>query len=281
MQIFHGLPPVSLGRPFRGWHRLFAVVLAALMIAAVAPPAGAAQGSPVVVVGDSILLAAAEEITASFPGRPVVVDAEVGRPTNVGLDVIRQHRGSITDTLVVGLGANDGATPSIFRPRVEAILAEVSDVAHVYWVEVAEVRSYYPTTNAIVREVAARYPNVTIIPWSADALANSNWTGSDGLHLTAAGQHAMAERIANAVNGVAFLQATAQAIIDAGPPPLAYRVDPLSAIVESSRAGYTALLPFAAGRWDQTSAAADCVTPVVGFAAKPHAASSRVCTPDP
>ncbi|NNE74108.1 MAG: hypothetical protein HKN26_10620 [Acidimicrobiales bacterium] len=174
----------------------------ALIAALVVTPAAAAHETEdgatrhLTVIADSIVLGAAEEIPAAMPDDWVTaVDAEVSRSTSDGLATIRSQRGQITDTLVIGLGANDGGSPALFRPRVEALLAEVADVPHVYWIEIAEVRSYYPSANAVVRDVAAQYDNVEIIPWGAQALADPGLTGTDGLHLTSRGQQAMADLI--------------------------------------------------------------------------------------
>ncbi len=151
------------------------------------------------VVGDSIVLGAQEEIVASAPaGWAARVDAKVSRGTDAGLDVVRANKASITDVLVIGLGANDGGSPGIFGPRVEALLAEVAHVPHVFWLEIAEVRPYYPGANAVVRDVASRYDNVSVIPWSALALSNPGLTADDGLHLTGPGQQAMADLVIEA-----------------------------------------------------------------------------------
>lgn len=179
-----------------------AIAVAVLLIAlsAAPQPAVRAEGRSLFVVADSIVLGAAREIPSTMPADwEVVVDAKVSRSTTAGLDVVRANRSAIGDTLVIGLGANDGGTPSVFRPRVEALLAEVADVPHVFWIEIAEVRNYYPGANQVVRDAAKLYNNVSVIEWSAVALANPGLTVSDGLHLTEPGRQAMADAIAAAV----------------------------------------------------------------------------------
>ena len=161
-----------------------------------------AQGATrsLIVVGDSIVLSASEELVASAPADwTVQINAEVSRPTNVGHDVVRANLAAITDTLVIGLGANDAASPDVFQRRASALLADVAAVPHVFWIEVAEVRDYYPVANAAIRELAAAYPNVSIVPWTALATANPGLTAADGLHLTGPGQQALADAILTAV----------------------------------------------------------------------------------
>ncbi len=167
-------------------------------------PAAAQPTRSLVVVGDSIVLSAAEEIPAMLDASwTVQIDAEVSRPTNVGLKILQANLASLTDTLVIGLGANDSSSPDLFRRRVEAVLAAVAEVPRVFWFEIAEVRNYYPEANAIIRDVASRYDNVEVLPWSAQALADPSLTADDGLHLTAAGQSALARVAVDAVTATA------------------------------------------------------------------------------
>ncbi len=187
------------------------LVVVLLVLIAAAPLVDADDASPpsrsMFVVCDSIALGASDELHASMPQDwDVRVDAEVSRPTNVGLDVVRANRASIDDVLVIGLGANDSGSPSVFAARVEAMLAEVADVPHVFWIELAEVRSYYPRANAIIRELASRYDNVSIIPWHDIAAANANLTAADGLHLTRAGAQRHADAIVEAAMGTDLLR---------------------------------------------------------------------------
>ncbi len=151
-------------------------------------------------VGDSIVLSASEELVASAPADwNVQIDAKVSRPTNVGHDIVRGNLAAITDTLVIGLGANDAASPDVFRKRAAALLADVANVPHVFWIEIAEVRDYYPMANANIRELANSYPNVSIVPWTALATGTPGLTASDGLHLTGPGQQALADAILSLV----------------------------------------------------------------------------------
>ena len=201
-------------------HGAFVALLALVVSLTGLAPGGAQAVSDdlprkLFVIGDSIVLGAQEEIVASAPANWTArVDAKVSRGTDVGLDVFRANKADITDVLVIGLGANDGGSPGIFGPRVEALLAEAANVPHVFWLEIAEVRDYYPGANAVVRDVASRYDNVSVIPWSALSLSNPSLTADDGLHLTGAGQQVMADLVLDA--------ATATAAIVNGPPVEVY-----------------------------------------------------------
>ncbi len=202
-----GLPvsaaaPVAAAAPAAA---LVAAIIVALLAGSMATLPIAASASAqatrsLIVVGDSIVLAASEELVASAPSEwNVQIDAEVSRPTNVGHDIVRGNLAAITDTLVIGLGANDAASPEIFRKRASALLADVAAVPHVFWIEIAEVRDYYPGANATIRDLAAGYPNVSIVPWTGLATGTPGLTASDGLHLTGPGQQALADSILSLV----------------------------------------------------------------------------------
>ncbi len=155
-----------------------AVAVVLLAAGAVVPPPAAAQQRRVVVVGDSVILGAKAQLTSSLAGMgwAVTFDAAVSRSTAAGLDAIESHRGELTDSLVVSLGANDAGNTASFRQKVKAILDATANVPHVYWVTIREVRDYYGPANQAVREVAAGRPNVTVVDWHAATLGRTDLT---------------------------------------------------------------------------------------------------------
>jgi lysophospholipase L1-like esterase len=155
----------------------------------------------VVVVGDSVILGAQGPMTSAFQGRgwAVTFDAAVNRSTSAGLTAIESHRGELTDSLVVSLGANDAGNTAAFRQRVQAILDATAGVPHVYWVTIREVRDYYAPANQVVRDLAASRPNVTVIDWHAATAGATDLTASDGLHLNGGGANRMAQVVTDAV----------------------------------------------------------------------------------
>jgi len=174
---------------------LFGVVLTGF-----APPA-AAQQRNVVVVGDSIILGAQGPIVAAFnnAGWGITFDAVVSRSTSAGAAAIDSHWQELTDSLVINLGANDAGNTAAYRQKVEQILSSTAGVPHVYWITIREVRDYYPAANQALREVAAGFPNVSVLDWNAATAGSSGLTAGDGLHLTAAGARVMTDLVAGAV----------------------------------------------------------------------------------
>ncbi|MGB3411867.1 MAG: hypothetical protein WBA45_11790 [Microthrixaceae bacterium] len=200
-------------------YRILSLVLAlALGYAATSvgmATAAGAQGRHVVVVGDSILLGAQNQLAAQYAriGWTATLDMAVSRSTLAGLDAIERHRGELGDSLVIGLGANDAGDTAAFKSRVERVLNAISEVPHVYWLTIAEVRPYYPAANQVLRDAASTHPNLTVIEWAQHAAATPTATGSDGLHLTSFG----ATEMANLVSFATVIGATPKPVGGAAP----------------------------------------------------------------
>lgn len=198
---------VSTLRRVRRAHLVAAVALVAAAcgsgILPVADQVASAQPRHVVVVSDSILLGAQAPVSTQLSGSgwTVSFDGAVSRSTLAGAEVVRSHAAELTDTLLVGLGANDAGNPATFRQRVEAVLAAASTVPNVYWLTIREVRPYYGPANQVLRDAAARHPNLHLIDWNAASWGRSDLTAGDGLHLNGAGSALIAGLVAGTLNG--------------------------------------------------------------------------------
>jgi lysophospholipase L1-like esterase len=182
------------------------VVSAVVLAGLVAATGGASATAPtrirrVVLIGDSVMAAlspgytnaAAKVIGAA--GWNVVIDARVNRTTVQGADVARARRAQETDSVVLMLGHNDGATPSVFTRRATAVLEQLKRVPRVYWLTMREPR--YAGANQVLRALARRYPNLRLIDWAHTL--KPGWTAKDGLHLNSAGATGMATLILSSV----------------------------------------------------------------------------------
>lgn len=180
---------------------LTSALVSALVVVTVSLGAASAQeGRRAVVVSDSILAGAESALVARLEeaGWSVTFDAEVNRTTYSAAAVVASHRDELTDTVVLSLGANDGADRETFRRRVDSVLAEVRDVPHVYWLSLHEVRDGYVGANEVLRELERQHPNLTVLDWHSLASADAALTASDGLHLSPAGARAMAGLVGDA-----------------------------------------------------------------------------------
>ncbi len=184
---------------------LIAVVVAAVTAVGVVaagpvPPAGAQQRHAVI-VSDSILLGAQGPLTSRLQGAGWTVDFDgaVSRSTSAGADAVRAKGLAVSDTLVLSLGANDSGNAATFRARVDAVMSAAAHVPHVYWITIREVRPYYAPANQVLRDAAARHPNLTIVDWHAASAGRTGLTASDGLHLSPSGASELASLVAGAV----------------------------------------------------------------------------------
>lgn len=187
--------------PAAGLVAALVVAIAAAGVAAGQPSPAGAQQRHAVVVSDSILLGAQGPLSARLlsAGWTVDFDGAVSRSTSAGADAVRAKGQSVSDTLVVSLGANDSGNSATFRSRVEAVMSAAAHVPHVYWITIREVRPYYAPANQVLRDAALRHRNLTIVDWNAASAGRSGLTASDGLHLTPSGATELSNIVAGAV----------------------------------------------------------------------------------
>jgi lysophospholipase L1-like esterase len=180
--------------------RAVAVAAVLALVVATGAPAGAkasARQRSVVLIGDSVLAALSPSYTNAAArviggaGWKVVVDAKVNRTTAQGADVARARRAQETDSVVVMLGQNDGATPSVFQRRAALVMQQLKTVPHVYWLTMREPR--YAGANRVLRTMTAQYRNLRLVDWAQRV--QPGWTAKDGLHLNGAGATGMARLI--------------------------------------------------------------------------------------
>ena len=183
---------------------VFATVIVLMFVArhgsvATAVPTGRAASNPrsALVIGDSVLAGTYGNIPADLPGWSVTMDATVDRSTDQGLAEVRKH-GTSFGVVVVQLGTNDGGTPSVYQPRLEALMNALAPVPRVIFLTIRVARPYYAETNQIIRQVAAAHPNVSVGDWNAAWLPTD--TGDDGLHLTPSGSVHMAQFVAGLIS---------------------------------------------------------------------------------
>jgi hypothetical protein len=60
-------------------------------------------------------------------------------------------------------------------------------VRHVFWVTLRAVDRQYAEIDDVIRAVARRHREVTVVDWGACARGHRDWFAADGVHLTGAG----------------------------------------------------------------------------------------------
>lgn len=173
------------------------MTIAGLIGSVVAVAPASAQPPRLFVVGDSVILGAESAIRSTLGASwDVVFDAAVSRSTSAGASVIAARKHEIGDTVVVQLGTNDAGTTSVFEARIDEVMQQLADIPNVVWVNIREVRDYYPAANQALRNAEARWPNLTVADWNAYSAGVPDPVYEDGLHLTGTGAQGMANMLA-------------------------------------------------------------------------------------
>ena len=148
------------------------------------------------VIGDSVIVGVRATLAQRLAGWQVNVYAQEGFSTLAAPSVINASRALIGEVVVVGLGNNDAGNPATFGQRVDAVMQALPGVRRVIWVNLRRFRAFVPALDAQLTAATARWPNLEIADWDTRATPDPSLVYADGLHLTPAGQAAMAELIA-------------------------------------------------------------------------------------
>ncbi len=154
-------------------------------------------GNRVILIGDSVMASTArryggEMCAALVPlGWQTEVDAETGRFIDFGGKVLDKRLSAGWDVRVILLGNNYGDKQDVYRTYLDEMIARLSPQP-VVLLTVTEFKPSRMQVNAVVFEMAQKYPNVVVLDWAAVTAANRALMGKDGLHLTQEGREALA-----------------------------------------------------------------------------------------
>jgi hypothetical protein len=183
--------------------KITAGILAAAAVAAFALPAQApafqSSGEGVLVVGDSLEVGSGPYLRGLLPG--VRIDAEKGRTSTTGVDVLASRLDPADRVVVFPMGTNDSpADPG----RLAADLAAVRQLAGDRCIVVATLQrprvGGVPIVglNRVVERFAAQ-TGAQVMDWNTVVRAIPSLLVSDGVHGTGEGYSARASLIAEAV----------------------------------------------------------------------------------
>jgi hypothetical protein len=176
---------------------LLAVATALASVLAVGATSTGAQTPPlrVSMIGDSVMLGAREQLLAQFAGLPVTVDAVEDRSVLGAIGMFQSAGAALGDVVVLDLGYNDSDDPAVFRERIDGAMAALAGVKRVLWLNQHEFRPGRAGMNAELSAAASRYPNLEVVDWNAEVAAHPEDVYGDAIHLTPAGQAAMASLV--------------------------------------------------------------------------------------
>jgi peptidoglycan/LPS O-acetylase OafA/YrhL len=132
--------------------------------------------------GDSVILGIRNELAKSH--EIGLVNARVGRQApellkEIGLDLPTAPDGPV----VLNLGNNN----SLREEDVTSILEALKESERVILVNTAVPRPWRDSNNEIIRDVSARYPNVTVVDWAKASEGHPEYFAPDGVHLVPTG----------------------------------------------------------------------------------------------
>jgi hypothetical protein len=181
--------------------RVRMAVLAAVIFIVV--PASAAAS--VIYVGDSLGVGTSPHLREELGGVGLEVDAKVGRPSSVGVDVLQSRISADHDVVVFDLGTNDDpAAPE----ALAANLAQARQIAGDRCLVIATLNR--PPLNGVsidglnqaITGFAGGDPATQLVDWHAQAVRDPGLL-SDGIHAGPEGYALRAQLFADAIAGCA------------------------------------------------------------------------------
>ena len=137
------------------------------------------------VTGDSVILGIRHEIEVNHP--IALINARVGRQAPELLDVMSHDSESVANSpLIFNLGNNNALT----REQVVSIFEVAKAAPKAIVVNTAVPRPWKDANNALIREVALGYPNISVIAWDQISQGHLEYFAPDGVHLVPAGVRA-------------------------------------------------------------------------------------------
>jgi len=142
------------------------------------PPAAVPGRDSISVFGDSVVYGAAYELRAAG-ARVSAGEARTFAEVLAQLSAAAEQ-GTLARTVVLHAGNNG----PVDEEAMQDVLGDLTD-HQVYLVTLHVPRTWQTYNNDVLERAAARYPNVRLLDWYAQASAHEGWLYPDGTHLTA------------------------------------------------------------------------------------------------
>lgn len=165
--------------------------------------ASKAAGNRLLVIGDSILAGTASRYGGAMCstmvplGWRVAVEAEAGKPVGFGRQVLQARIYDGWDAAVVFLGTNYGGDPVRYAADLTRIVESLAP-RPVLLLTATMYKPVMADVNREIRSVAARFPDVSVLDWSATSTQPGLLNG-DGIHPNNTGRTVLVASIASAV----------------------------------------------------------------------------------
>ncbi|MSO14716.1 MAG: hypothetical protein CK521_01445 [Acidimicrobium sp.] len=162
-----------------------------------------ASGNRLLVIGDSILAGTASRYGGAMCsglvplGWRVAVEAEAGQLVGFGRTVLRERIYEGWDAAVVFLGTNYGGSDSLYEKDLTAIVTSLAPRPTLL-LTASLFRPTMQQVNQVIRIVASKNPNVSVLDWSTTSVQNGV-LNRDKIHPTDAGRQVLVSSIASAL----------------------------------------------------------------------------------
>lgn len=157
------------------------------------------SGKGISAIGDSVMVDIQPDLEKLLPG--IVVDGKIGRQLSQAQEVVTQLKaeGKLGNRVIIELGTNGAFT----KKQLESLLHSLGDVQQIILVNTRVPRPWESVVNATLAEVAASYPNTTLVDWYSASTGKDSFFYNDGVHLRAEGAQFYATMLAKAVASTA------------------------------------------------------------------------------
>jgi lysophospholipase L1-like esterase len=98
--------------------------------------------------------------------------------------------------VILDLGNNNRLT----REEVVAVFEEIKEQPQIILVNTAVPRPWRDANDALIEEIAKKYPQASVIDWSKVSNGHPEYFGPDGVHLVPDGVTAYVDAILSALN---------------------------------------------------------------------------------
>ena len=173
--------------------------------------------------GDSVLLGARDQLISQLAPWPVTVDAQEDRSLLGAITLLQAAQPTLGNVVVLDLGYNDSSDTGAFRQRIDGAMAPLAGVSKVIWLNQSEWTDGRAGMNAELVAAQSRYPNLDVVDWNAVVVAHPEDVYTDHIHLTPAGQVAMAMLVRQHIDAYVASQRTPATT---APPPSTTKVPP-------------------------------------------------------
>lgn len=157
------------------------------------------SGDRIIGLGDSVMSGVASGLYQKFPG--IYIDAKPNRQWPAAVPIVDSllSAGTMREVVVLQFGTNAGLNGDKSKAALRKILDELGPDRLVVLFTVVGVSSWVPSTNEMLRSIAAEHPNAVIADWNQKVRENPGLLHDDRTHPNMAGMTAYGDLLAETI----------------------------------------------------------------------------------